>query len=280
VGVFEKKRHIMFSVLLVGCGKMGGAMLEGWLDRGVPARNIRVIEASEELRAAIESDHDVRTYENLEKVGVEFKPDVVVVAVKPQMVDSVLPDFVGLVERGAVFLSLCAGKTIASFKAILGEAAPVVRGMPNTPAAVRRGMTVGVASSEVSEEQKEACQFLMEAVGEAAWVHDESMMDAVTAVSGSGPAYVFHMTECLAKAGVAAGLPEDLAAKLAHTTITGAGALMYRCSDAPAQLRENVTSKGGTTQAALEVLMDNQRLQNLMEAAVAAAAERSRELSE
>ena len=207
-----------------------------------------------------------------------IKAKVIVVAVKPQIIGDVLPGLRGLVGRGTVTLSIAAGTTLANLAAGIGEGA-IVRSIPNTPAQVGRGITAAIANDRVSKAGRALTTRLLEAVGEVVWVDKESLIDSVTAVSGSGPAYVFWLAECLAEAAVAAGLDADSAAKLARATITGAGELLYQ-SDLPAdQLRKNVTSPKGTTEAALKVLMARNGLAPLMKKAVAAAKKRSRELS-
>jgi len=206
-----------------------------------------------------------------------FQPDVVVLAVKPQVMADVAPAYARF--NTGVFLSIAAGKKLAFFENLLGDVA-IVRAMPNTPAAVQAGITVCVANARVDAARRAACQVLLESVGEVAWIEDEALMDAVTAVSGSGPAYVFLLAEVMAKAGVAAGLPEDLATKLARTTVWGAGQLLNQSPESSEQLRINVTSPGGTTAAALAVLMqEGQGFAELMTEAVAAATRRGKELA-
>ncbi|MCW2247222.1 pyrroline-5-carboxylate reductase [Azospirillum fermentarium] len=264
------------SLLLVGCGKMGSAMLAGWLAAAIVDRVV-VVDPSGAPGAP--QHPAVSVVPAIDAVPAGFAADVVVLAVKPQVMDGVLAGCAGLVHPGTVFLSVAAGKTIASFARHLGDGAAVVRAMPNTPAAIGRGMTVAVANPLVPEERRNFCDALLRAVGQVAWIEDEALMDAVTAVSGSGPAYVFLLAEVLAAAGREAGLPADLAVQLARATVAGAGELLHR-SDTPAgQLREAVTSPGGTTQAALSVLMAGDGMQPLLTAAVAAAARRSRELA-
>ena len=265
-------------LLLVGCGKMGGALLSGWLARGLDAAQAVVIEP---VAAAAEAaaQHGVTCLDDLAPRSADFAPAVVVFAIKPQMMDEALPAYRDLVRPETVFLSIAAGKTIGFFERHLGREAAVVRAMPNTPAAVGRGITVLCANPQVSGGQREICGALMSAVGETAWVEEESLLDPVTAVSGSGPAYVFLLIEALAQAGVEAGLPETLAMRLARETVAGAGELARRSPEDAATLRKNVTSPGGTTQAALEVLMADDGLRALMTRAVAAAARRSRELA-
>ncbi len=272
------------KLVLVGAGKMGGAMLEGWLARGYPAKNIYIQDPgmSEEL-TALAREKGMTLNAPLESIP---QPDVVLLAVKPQMMDAVLQGLGSLVRPGTLFLSVAAGKTIGGMSASLKDAAQgqggdltIVRSIPNTPAAVGRGMTVACANANVSTEQKDLCTALLEAIGEVAWVEEESLIDAVTAVSGSGPAYVFYLTECMAKAGVAVGLSKTLADQLARVTVAGAGELMRQSDIPPSTLRENVTSPAGTTAAALEVLMADNGMEPLLRLAIAAAEKRSRELS-
>ncbi|WP_341894192.1 pyrroline-5-carboxylate reductase [Ferrovibrio terrae] len=265
----------MNGILLVGCGKMGGALLAGWLQRGVAASDVVVVEPTPVAGLPA----GVRQVADAAAVPKDFAPALILLAVKPQMMDAVAPAYVGYAKTGACFLSVAAGKTIATLNGLLGGAAAVVRSIPNTPAAVGEGITIACASPSVTAEQRAFCESLLVAVGEVGWVDDESLIDAVTAVSGSGPAYVFLLTECMAAAGAAAGLPDDLAARLARATVIGSGALMKQSSESPAQLRKNVTSPNGTTQAALDVLMAVDGVGPLMQRAIAAATKRSRELA-
>ena len=268
------------SVILVGCGKMGGALLGGWLDRGVDAKAVAVVDPAMSDQSGVPSDVAVVAAPDALPAGL--KPDVVVFAVKPQVMADIVPAYGRFVGSHTVFLSIAAGQTIGFLESHLESqpgTAAVVRSMPNTPAAVGRGITVACANARATDGQRESCQSLLEAVGEVAWVADEALLDPVTAVSGSGPAYVFLLIECLAEAGVGAGLPADLAQRLARATVAGSGELA-RQSDLPAsELRRNVTSPGGTTAAALEVLMADDGLQRLMTRAVADATRRSRELA-
>ena len=264
----------MTRVLLVGCGKMGSALLAGWLDRGIDPAGVVVVEPGLPAVAG-----GVAVVAAADKVPAAFRPDVVVLAVKPQVMAEVAPLYSGYSD--AVFLSIAAGKPLAFFARHLGERAAVVRAMPNTPAAVRRGVTVCVGNSGTDPGRRAACQGLLEAVGEVAWIDDEALMDAVTALSGSGPAYVFLLAEVMAAAGIAAGLPEGLATRLARATVSGAGELLHQTPEvSAAQLRVNVTSPGGTTAAALAVLMAESRgMAPLMAEAVAAATRRGKELA-
>ena len=277
-------------VLLVGAGRMGGAMIDGWLSQGVPPERLLAVVPSEERRAAL-ADKGVQAVAAPEALPADLVPSVVVLAVKPQKMDAVLPAYARFAGPETVFLSVAAGRTVASLTRHLGAHAAVVRSIPNTPSAVGRGMTVLYANEQVSEAQRAACDTLLQGVGATGWVADENLMDAATAVSGSGPAYVFHMIEALARAGVEAGLPDGLAARLALNTVAGAGELARQSAEdpttAPTTLRRNVTSPGGTTEAALRELMGNEDpadaqgggLSALLARAVAAATARSRELA-
>lgn len=272
----EKHRLDDIGLLaLVGAGKMGGAMLEGWLALGLDPHNVVVIEPkpSEEIVAL-----SMRGVALNPPAGAISNIGTVVLAVKPQVVAEVLPSVAALTGAGTLVLSIMAGKTLGFLQAGLPKAA-IVRAMPNTPAAIGRGITVAVPNAAVSAEQKQRAHALLAASGAVEWITDEGLMDAVTAVSGSGPAYVFLLAETLARAGVAAGLPEALAARLARETIAGSGELLHRSPLDPATLRQNVTSPAGTTAAALDVLMAADGLDPLMRRAVVAAAKRSRELA-
>jgi len=266
-------------LLLVGCGKMGGALLGGWRARGLDPAAIVVVEPDAATAARVGAAHGVRTIAAVDAVAADFAPRVVVIAVKPQAMDAVVPAYRRFVGPDTVFLSIAAGTPIAYFSRVLGAEAAIVRAMPNTPAAIGHGISVLVANPAVSAAQRAACGALMAAVGDHVWVDDEGLFDAVTAVSGSGPAYVFLLIECLAEAGVAVGLPADLATRLARTTVAGAGALALRAEQPAATLRRNVTSPGGTTEAALAVLMAGDGLKPLITRAVAAATARSRSLA-
>lgn len=260
---------------LVGAGKMGAALLEGWLQLGLDPRNVVVVDPQPAPEIVALSQRGLVLNPPKGAVG---NIAAVVLAVKPQVADAVLPAAAALVGAGTVVLSIMAGKTLASLQAALPGAA-VVRAMPNTPAAIGRGISVAVANAAATAEQKQTAQRLLAAAGAVEWIDDEGLMDAVTAVSGSGPAYVFLLAETLARAGVAAGLPQELAARLARETVTGAGELLRRSPLDPATLRANVTSPGGTTAAALAVLMGADGFEPLLEKAVAAATARSRALS-
>jgi len=265
------------TLLLVGCGKMGGALLKGWLERGA-ARHVVVVEPGPGADGFL-GDRLVERHRRGEDVPQSFLPDVVILAVKPQTMDAAIKPYKRFVGR-SLFLSIAAGKTLSYFARHLDDDAAVVRSMPNTPAAVGRGITVACANPRVTPTQRRLADELLSAVGEVGWVEDEGLLDAVTAVSGSGPAYVFLLIECLAKAGTTAGLPADLAGRLARATVAGSGELARLSNEPASRLREAVTSPGGTTRAALDVLMAADGMEPLMTRAVAAATKRSRELAD
>jgi pyrroline-5-carboxylate reductase len=267
-------QNITGPIVLAGAGKMGGAMLSGWLAQGLDARHVAVIEPhpSDEIKALLKNS--IRFNPTPQDVG-----DVatLVIALKPQTfgeAGAMLKSFAG---SSTLVVSIMAGITMTSLEAVCGGS--VVRAMPNTPAAIGRGITVAVAAKNVSAAQRGVADALLRATGAVEWVDDEKLMDAVTAVSGSGPAYVFLLAEELARAGVAAGLPPELATKLARETVAGSGELLHRSQHASATLRQNVTSPGGTTAAALEILMGPDGMQSLLTRAVAAATRRSRQLA-
>jgi pyrroline-5-carboxylate reductase len=265
------------SILLIGSGKMGQALLGGWIDQGISSSNIYVVDPNED-NLAVATKLGCRVYASAIDISADVQPDVIVLAVKPQMMSEVLPTFRSYAEKGTLVVSIAAGTSIARFEEAFGQSAAIIRTMPNTPAAIRQGMIVCCANKIATEKHIEICNNLMAAVGKVDWIEDESLMDAVTGVSGSGPAYVFFMIEALAAAGVSAGLPKELAVTLAENTVAGAGALAIQSSETAAKLRENVTSPNGTTAAGLNVLMAKDGLGPLIEATVAAATKRSREL--
>jgi len=267
------------KVLLAGCGKMGGAMLAGWLEKGFEPASITVVEPDPQTAADLRQRFTVTTASSPEDIDFNARPAVVVFAVKPQIMDAVTPPYARFAGSDTVFLSIAAGKTICYFEKILGAEAAIVRAMPNTPAALARGITVGCPNAHVSNAQISLCSDLLGAVGEVAWVDDEDLIDAVTAVSGGGPAYVFLLVEGLSAAGVKAGLPVELAKRLARVTVAGSGELLHQSSEEPETLRKNVTSPGGTTAEALRVLMAEDGWQPLLDRAIAAATAKSRELA-
>lgn len=265
-------------ILILGAGKMGGALLSGLLSRGLKPADVLIQDPAPPAETAkIIADNAIRQAARFE--ALDAAPSVILAAVKPQVMDDVFPSAARLAGPHTLTLSIAAGRTIASFAAHLPARAAIVRAMPNTPAAIGRGMTVCCANADATAEQKHLATTLMSAVGKVAWIDDEALMDAVTAVSGSGPAYVFHLVECMADAGVAAGLDPELAAELARATVAGSGALLDQSDLPAAELRKNVTSPGGTTAAALGVLMQDNAMRTLFERAIAAATKRGQELS-
>lgn len=259
-------------LLLLGCGKMGGAMLEGWIAGGLPQRRVCVIEPRPGARV------EALAAEGLELNPAELPPvRVAVLAVKPQMMGEAAPRLRPLADQGTLFVSIAAGTSIATFEEMFGTGAAIVRAMPNTPAAVGRGITALVGNGAAGEQGLRLAETLLSAVGRTVRLESEMQMDAVTGLSGSGPAYVFHLIEAMAAAGETQGLAPDLAMQLARATVCGAAALAEASSESAATLRENVTSPGGTTAAGLAVLMPE--LGDLMARTVAAAADRGRELA-
>lgn len=263
------------SLVLVGAGKMGGAMLDGWLARGLNLKKLVVIEPQpgKGLKAL------TRRGLKLNPKGKAGETSAIVIAVKPQTAPDAVPQLSPYVGRTTLLLSIMAGRTIGFLEKSLPAGSAIVRAMPNTPAAIGRGISVAVANAKVSVRQRKLATDLLAAIGKVEWASDEMQMDAVTALSGSGPAYVFLLAEAMTKAGIAAGLPADLAARLARETIAGSGELLHRSELDAATLRQNVTSPGGTTAAALEVLMGPGGLDELLIRAIAAAKKRGRELA-
>jgi pyrroline-5-carboxylate reductase len=264
------------AIVLVGAGKMGSALLEGWIALGLDLKSIVVIELQPSRELIGLAGRGLRLNPLPASVGEAV---AIVLAVKPQVAPEVVPLLAPYLGAGTVILSIMAGRTIGFLEKALPQRAAVVRAMPNTPAAIGRGITVAVPNLRVSQRQRDLVHALLVATGEFEWVDDENLMDAVTAVSGSGPAYVFLLTECLARAGIAVGLPPDLAARLARATVAGSGELLNQSPLDPATLRQNVTSPGGTTAAALEILAAPNGLDLLLRTAVMAATLRSRELA-
>jgi pyrroline-5-carboxylate reductase len=265
------------AVLLVGAGKMGGALLESWLANGLPPALVSVIEPSPapEISKLLSS----------KRISRDPQPPLlpthaaVVLAVKPQTAPDALKQIARFVGRDTVVVSIMAGRTLGFLAKHLPKGAAIVRAMPNTPASIGRGITVAVPNAKVKGGARDLADALLAATGPVEWIKNEKWMDAVTAVSGSGPAYVFLLAESLARAGVAAGLPKALAVKLARETVAGSGELLHRSELEATKLRENVTSPGGTTAAALKILMSKSGLDPLLKKAVAAATKRSRQLA-
>jgi pyrroline-5-carboxylate reductase len=263
------------TLVLVGAGKMGGAMLEGWLALGLDLNKVAIFEPTPAPEIAALSNRGVRVNPPVEAIA---DAAVVILAVKPQVAAQAVPPLKALMRPDTVAVSVMAGKTIAFLAGALGDVA-IVRSIPNTPAAIGRGITVAVANSRVTDVQRSLVHTVLSSVGAVEWVGDEGLIDAATAVSGSGPAYVFLLAESLARAGAAAGLPADLAARLARATVAGSGELLHRSPLDAATLRQNVTSPNGTTAAALAILMAADGLDPMLRKAVAAATKRSRELA-
>ena len=259
-------------ILLVGFGKMGGAMLAGWRERGLESA-VAVDPAAPPSPAG-----NVAVVADAAGIPADFRPAAVVLAVKPQNADAMLPLYARY-AGSAVFLSIMAGKTLAGIGRLLGDGARIVRAMPNTPAAIRQGITVACAGAGVGARERDLCDTLLQAVGKVAWVDDEGLIDPVTAVSGGGPAYVFLLAELLEQAAVAQGIPADLARLLARQTVSGSGALLAVSPEDAAVLRKNVTSPKGTTERALAVMMAEDAWPATVQRAIAAATARSRELA-
>ncbi len=266
------------ALLLVGCGKMGGALLRGWLKQGVQPASVYVVDLApkdlDDVQAA-----GVHILTSPDQLPADLKPAIVLLAVKPQFMDDALAHYKKYAGPNTTYLSIAAGKTVAYFKKMLGDNALIVRSMPNTPAAVSRGMTVICRDSRVPANILDLCGQLLTAVGEVAWVDDEQLLNQVTAVSGGGPAYVFLLIEALAEAGRVNGLPADLAMQLARSTVCGSGELAYQSSESATALRQAVMSPKGTTLEAVNVLMADDGIQPLMNRAIAAATRRSKELA-
>jgi len=263
------------TLVLVGAGKMGSAMLDGWLVRGLDPKKIIVIEPE-----------PVKAVKALARRGVKLNPkdkvgvaSAIVIAVKPQSAPEALPQLARYIDKATLVLSIMAGRTVGFLEKLLPAGTAIVRAMPNTPAAIGRGISVAVANAKISKRQRKQASDLLAAIGKVEWVPDEALMDAVTALSGSGPAYIFLLAECMTRAGVAAGLPPELATRLARETIAGSAELLHRSDLDAATLRQNVTSPGGTTAAALEVLMGPGGFDQLLTRAIAAATRRSRDLA-
>jgi pyrroline-5-carboxylate reductase len=262
------------SILLVGCGRMGSAMLAGWRERGL-APSFAVDPAPDAARNA---GPDLTVVPSFTAIPDSFAPQAIILAVKPQNAAETLPAYAKY-TGGAVFLSIMAGRTIGGISALLGPDAKIVRAMPNTPAAVRQGVTVACPGAGVSAAQRDLCDTLLQAIGKVAWVEDEGLMDPVTAVSGSGPAYVFLLAELMEQEAIRQGIPADLARLLARQTVAGSGALLAASPEESAALRVAVTSPGGTTKAALDVMMAAENWPATMQKAIQAATDRSRELA-
>jgi pyrroline-5-carboxylate reductase len=268
--------HASGPIILIGAGNMGGAMLAGWLKSGISGADLLVIDPGPPpAMAKLIADNGAR---HVTAAPADLKAGVLFLAVKPQMMAAVLPPLKGLVGPETVVVSVAAGTTLSFMQSHLGDAA-MVRAMPNTPAMIGRGVTGAFANGAVSAVQRELVHNLLKVSGPVEWVETEADIDAVTAVSGSGPAYVFYLVECMAEAGRKAGLQADLAMRLARETVAGAGELLHQSPDDASKLRQNVTSPGGTTAAALNILMADDGMQPLFDKAIAAARKRAEELA-
>ncbi len=265
-------------LVLIGAGKMGTAMLQGWLEAGIAGNQVTIFDPDPPPETmALIAQHSISHNPPVHSVA---DVEAILVAIKPQMLDEVLPAMAALARDNPLIVSVVAGKTIAAFRRHFGEAVPVIRTIPNTPAAVGRGITAMAASDGVSARQWELATALLASLGEVVTVADETLIDACTAISGSGPAYIFYLTECLTEAAMKLGLPAEVAEQLARATVAGAGELMRATGTPAGTLRENVTSPNGTTHAALQVLMaDEDGMKQLIIRAAAEAEKRSRELA-
>jgi len=275
----DQKIVLPGPLLLVGCGKMGGALLRGWLQRGVPGSQVFVVDPAPRDLDDVQA-RGVTIVTAIDQLSAGFQPGIVLLAIKPQFMDEGLPAYRRFVKPGTVFLSIAAGKTVVYLKGKLGADAAIVRSMPNTPAAVGRGMSVILRDPSIPAATLSLCGQLLSAVGKVGWIDEEDQINAVTALSGGGPAYVFLLIECLAEAGRAAGLAPDLAMQLARETVTGSGELAHQSSETATQLRQAVMSPKGTTIEALGILMAADGLQPLFTKAIAAATRRGREIAE
>ncbi len=262
-------------ILLVGCGKMGGALLDGWLKSGI----CNAVTVLEPFPLADKFKNNPIITHIKDSAAIPHDADVMLLATKPQVMDEVCEGLRGKIDANMLVLSIAAGKSIESFTRYFGTTHPIIRTMPNTPAAIGQGITVAVPNAAASEQHVSIAHALLLAGGQVEWIADESLLDAVTALSGSGPAYIFHLIETLEKAGTDIGLPAELSAKLARQTVIGSAALAQADSEtAPATLRKNVTSPGGTTEAALKILMDG-RLEDIYKEALTNARNRGRTLN-
>lgn len=266
------------NLLLVGCGKMGSALLGGYLRNGRKAETITAIEPNPDMAAILKNDYGITVIDSIDKLPADYRFDIVQLSVKPQMMADVLPVYKERCTKETLFISIAAGKTISFFERHLGNDYAIVRVMPNLPALVNKGVTALYANHNVSDKQKQATETLFSSVGQAFWLEAESQMDAVTAVSGSGPAYVFHFFEALEQAALKLGLPEEMSKALAYSTIAGSAEMALDSDKSAGELREQVTSPKGTTEAGLNVLMAE--LSSLIARTTEAAASRSKELAD
>ena len=264
------------KILLVGCGKMGEGLLAGWVGNDISSpENITLVEPH---MGGLNS-HDAILFLNVNDVPEDYKPDIIIFAVKPQIMEKVLPSYKRFISKSTLLISIAAGKKIGFIEGVFGKENSVIRIMPNLPATIGKGVSIGIANGNVSSKNKKICKELFESVGSFNFIDDEKLMDAVTALSGSGPAYVFYFIESLIEAGKAAGLSKELAEKLSYQTVLGSAEMAINSDKEAKILRENVTSKGGTTEAALEVMMKSGGLKDIIKKGVAAAKKRSEDLS-
>jgi pyrroline-5-carboxylate reductase len=266
-------------LLLVGCGKMGTALLRGWIDHGLAKNEVIVVEPQAAARQLIRAELGVEIVAEASDIASDFRCRAGVFAVKPQMMADVLPHYVKRMTKETLVISIAAGTSVERFEEAFGKETPIVRAMPNTPAAIAQGVTALFANRHADQDQQRLAEALMAAVGNVHWIDDEALMHPITAMSGGGPAYVFLLIETLAQAGIANGLPEDLAWPMARSTVIGSGALAAASDETAAILRKNVTSPAGTTEAALRVLMAADGIQPLFDQAISAATRRSEELA-
>ncbi len=271
--------RIAGPLLLVGCGKMGTALLRGWLEHGLSKEDVIVVEPAVAGRGALGAELGIKVVASPDEIGADFHCRAAVFAVKPQMMGDVLPIYAERMTAGTLVISIAAGTSVERFERAFGDATPIIRAMPNTPAAIGKGVTALFANPKADTGQRNLAEALMAAVGAVHWIDNEALMHPITAMSGGGPAYVFLLIETLAKAGIANGLPEELAWPMARATVVGSGALANTSEDPAATLRRNVTSPGGTTEAALNVLMAADGIQPLFDRAMSAATHRSEELA-
>ncbi|MGF1701287.1 pyrroline-5-carboxylate reductase [Photobacterium makurazakiensis] len=277
--VFEQLQNGQASILVIGCGKMGGAIINGWLQSGIASDAIHIVDPNMDSLSSLVNNDGVFAYSSPTELPAK-KFDFVLLALKPQMVEKILPLYRDFIASDATLISVAAGITNESLGKLLPDVNAIIRVMPNTPALVQRGVMVACANNKVQPEQQQVCESLFAVLGHFYWVEKESLMDAVTAVSGSGPAYLFLFTECLIEAGNKAGLPQELAQQLAINTVAGAAHLVTVNEKDVAGLRRDVTSPNGTTEAALNVFMEQHGLNKLVGNAVQAASKRSKELAE
>ena len=265
------------TILIVGLGKMGGALVNGWIAQDIDPNKIHIVEPDPNQVMALDCE-TLNVYQSPKEISNNFYPDIILFAIKPQIMDKVVPEY-GRFKEKSTYISIAAGKNIAFFESLLGSDSSIIRTMPNTPASIGEGITIACGNKNTSQKCKNYFFYLFEAVGQTEWINDENLMDAVTAISGSGPAYVFLLAETLANAGESAGLSKNMAQKLSIQTIIGSSSMLKSSHQNPSVLRNNVTSPGGTTEAALSILMNEKGLNSLICEAVETAIKRSKALS-